>query len=214
MHTLSDDNEDDVKEISDLFDVKVNEAASIWFARCSTLGYKTNQLQTCNWLVIASNWGGISSSFSRSIIKWIKLHFIIIIMFEFSWKYYTIFIFFLFFLFLSLFLLSSFLLSPFLLSSFLLSLLSFYPFFLNENRKNIISIVYKIFITKYFITTYLKDILHYLHLVYYYYLLHFYLHLHLQYLHLIHYLCLVQKVHFLSLSLFHFFPYHNRVKVW
>ena len=195
--------DDDVKEVSDLFDVGVDEAASIWFARCSILGYKTNQLQTCNWLVIAPNWGGISSSFSRSIIKWTKLHFIIIIMFEFSWKYYTIFIFFLFFLFLS-----SLFLSP-----FLLSLLSFYPFFLNENRKNIISIVYKIFITKYFITTYLKDILHYLHLVYYYYLLHLHLHLylHLQYLR---HLCLVQKVHFLSLSLFHFFPYHNRVKVW
>ncbi len=208
--------DDDVKEVSDLFDVGVDEAASIWFARCSTLGYKTNQLQTCNWLVIAPNWGGISSSFSRSIIKWTKLHFIIIIMFEFSWKYYTIFIFFLFFLFLFSLILSSlflspFLLSPFLLSSFLLSLLSFYPFFLNENRKNIISIVYKIFITKYFITTYLKDILHYLHLVYYYYLLHLHLHLHLQYLR---HLCLVQKVHFLSLSLFHFFPYHNRVKVW
>ena len=38
-----------------LDDDGVDEAASILFARCSIFGCKTNQLQICNWLVIAPN---------------------------------------------------------------------------------------------------------------------------------------------------------------
>jgi hypothetical protein len=55
--TLSDDDEVDVKEVvsCEFDDDDVVEAASILFARCSTLGCKTNQLQICNWLVIAPN---------------------------------------------------------------------------------------------------------------------------------------------------------------
>lgn len=61
-----DDRVDDVKVVKGVFDDGgVDEAASISFARCSTFGCKTNQLQICNWLVIAPNREGISSSSSR-----------------------------------------------------------------------------------------------------------------------------------------------------
>jgi len=51
---LSDD--DGVEVVRGAFDdVNVKETASILLARSSTFGCKTNQLQICNWLVIAPN---------------------------------------------------------------------------------------------------------------------------------------------------------------
>lgn len=51
-----DDGVDDVKVVRGVFDDgDVEEAANILFARCSTFGCETNQLQICNWSVIAPN---------------------------------------------------------------------------------------------------------------------------------------------------------------
>lgn len=77
---------DDVDEICDgvcdgvcviIFDEICNFfAVSISFARCNMFGRLTNQLQTCNWLVISLNCSGESSSSSSSSIDRNKAKFI------------------------------------------------------------------------------------------------------------------------------------------
>ena len=58
--TLTDDVDEVCNEVCDFF------AASISFAKRNMFGCLTNQLQTCNWLVISSNCGGGESSLSSS----------------------------------------------------------------------------------------------------------------------------------------------------
>lgn len=60
MLTLSETEDDEVDEV-EVDEVDADDAANISLANFKIFGWATSQLQICNWLVAASNWGGISS---------------------------------------------------------------------------------------------------------------------------------------------------------
>ena len=71
MLTLSEteDGEVDEVEVDEVDEVDAVDAANMSLANFKIFGWATNQLQICNWLVAASNWGGISSLLTWSLFN-------------------------------------------------------------------------------------------------------------------------------------------------